>query len=244
MEQLQTTDQEVVLAELPATEQESIDGEQELQVSVTEFGKKASGIIVKTEDDFKNAAEFVKEIKKKANAVKTFFEPLKKSAYAAHQQVCSREKEMLAPLVSAEKEIKSAMAVWTEEKERERRAAEETARKAAQEQADRLLQESIELEKTGNTVAAEQKFNSAAMLEKQSGQIVIPVEKTQVSGVSQTKDWEITAVDETAVPVELNGMCIRPVDERAVLKLIKESKGKIKIPGIEYKETTKFSIRS
>ena len=37
---------------------------------------------------------------------------------------------------------------------------------------------------------------------------------------------------------------IRPVDEKAVARLIKMSKGQIKIPGIEYKETVSVSIRT
>jgi hypothetical protein len=66
-------------------------------------------------------------------------------------------------------------------------------------------------------------------------------EKT--AGVSSKKDWEIESVDSALVPVSVAGIEIRPVDIKAVLKLIRATKGAIQIPGIKVKETSVISIR-
>ena len=44
--------------------------------------------------------------------------------------------------------------------------------------------------------------------------------------------------------MELAGVLLRPVDEKAALRLIRATKGTIKIPGIEYEETYSVSIRA
>lgn len=65
----------------------------------------------------------------------------------------------------------------------------------------------------------------------------------KVKGVSKSKTWKIVGVDASHVPVEINGMVIRPVDEKAILRIIKASKGTIRIPGVIYEETTQISAR-
>ena len=67
--------------------------------------------------------------------------------------------------------------------------------------------------------------------------------RPKVKGVSSSKDWEITGIDAAKVPVEVAGTIIRPVDEKAIMRLIRASKGTIKIPGITYKVTMKMSAR-
>ena len=81
------------------------------------------------------------------------------------------------------------------------------------------------------------------MAETVASTLVIPDSSAKVHGVSHTKSYAIKSIDETKVPVEINGVCIRPVDEKAVLRLIKASKGTLKIDGIEYEETVTTSFR-
>ena len=66
----------------------------------------------------------------------------------------------------------------------------------------------------------------------------------KAAGVSTSRAWKITNIDSSKVPVEIAGAIIRPVDEKAVMALIKATKGSIKIPGIEYEETVNISIRA
>ncbi|MCQ4951053.1 hypothetical protein, partial [Bittarella massiliensis (ex Durand et al. 2017)] len=74
-------------------------------------------------------------------------------------------------------------------------------------------------------------------------QATVIMDIPRAKGVSSGKDWEIEAIDHEKVPVNFSGVEIRPVDEKAIMRLIRASKGKIQIPGIKYKETIKMSIR-
>ena len=67
--------------------------------------------------------------------------------------------------------------------------------------------------------------------------------KPKVAGVSYTKDWEIVSLNDAAVPVTFNGAVLRPVDRGAVMSLIRSSKGSVKIPGVEYRETVNTRFR-
>ncbi len=58
------------------------------------------------------------------------------------------------------------------------------------------------------------------------------------------KSCPITSIDLDKVPVTALGVLIRPVDERAVMKLIRDSHGTVNIPGITYAETPVLSFRS
>jgi hypothetical protein len=69
------------------------------------------------------------------------------------------------------------------------------------------------------------------------------IEPPKAQGVSQSKDWEIIGVDAETVPIEFMGVTLRPVDEKAVARLIRAIKGKARIPGIEYREVIKTTIR-
>ena len=52
----------------------------------------------------------------------------------------------------------------------------------------------------------------------------------------------LVGIDSAKVPIYFSGAEIRPVDEKAIMKLIKESKGTIQIPGVKYEETASISV--
>ena len=168
---------------------------------------------------------------------------MKKAAHDAHKQVCDREKQMLTPLVNAEKIIKKAMGTWALEQERKRKEEEERLRKLAEEEANRLLQQAIEADASGNHDAANAAMENASVIEQAGRTIALDVEKPKVDGVSTSTDWEIESIDASLVPIAIAGMEIRPVDEAAVKRLIKASKGKIEIPGVKYKEVVRMSFK-
>ena len=74
--------------------------------------------------------------------------------------------------------------------------------------------------------------------------MAVPVASTaKVKGVSSSKDWEIVGINDAKVPVAIAGTVIRPVDNKAIMRLIRASKGTIQIPGVTYKEVMKISAR-
>ena len=219
------------------------EGEAELSKSVTEIEFQAESIVISTEEDYQRAGEFGRLLKKKSAEVTAFFAPMKKAAHDAHKQVCDREKEMLTPLVNAEKVIKKTMGAWAMEQERKKKEEEERLRRLAKEEADRLLEQAIVAEASGNVEVAKMAMANAAVVESAGRSIVVDAPQPKAEGVSMSTDWEIVKIDSSLVPVDISGIELRPVDEAAVKRLIRMSKGTVKIPGIEYKAVAKMSFR-
>ena len=231
---------ESIVAVMP--ELEPVD-EQQLTQEVTDIEFRAESFVIQTPEDYEAAGEFGKLLKRKAAEVTGFFKPMKDSAYQAHKAVCDREKAMLTPLKNAEKIVKKTMGDCLMEQERIRREAEEAARRAAEEERERKLKEAMALEAAGDKEGAEAAVEEAVVMDEATGYSVPAPVKPKVSGVSTSKDWEITSIDTAKVPVNFNGMELRPVDQAAVMRLIRASKGSIAIPGIAYREVAKMSFR-
>lgn len=229
---------ETLVARVPTVELD----EQQLTQEVTDIEFQAESIVIKTEADYTAAGEFGKELKRKAAQVQEFFKPMKDSAYQAHKSVCDREKLMLKPLQNAEKVVKKAMGDYLDEQERKRREQEEAMRRAAEAERERKLAEAAKLEAAGDADGAEAAMSEAVVMDEAAGYTVPAVEKPKVSGVSTSKDWEIVNIDPKAVPLNFNGVELRPVDQAAVMRLIRASKGSITIPGVTYKQVAKMSF--
>jgi hypothetical protein len=221
---------------------ESAD-EQQLTAQVTDIEFRAESLVIQNDEDYAAAGEFGILLKKKAAEVTAFFKPMKDSAYQAHRAVCDREKAMLAPLKSAEATIKKTMSIYYAEKERKRREAEEAARRAAEAERERLLAEAAEKDAAGDAEGAEEAFADAVVMDEATTYTAPAVQKPKVAGVSTSKDWEIVNIDSKQVPLAVAGMEIRPVDQAAVMRLIRASKGTVEIPGIVYREVAKMSFR-
>ena len=229
-------EKETMVATVPQAE---IVDEQQLSRDVTDIEFQAESLVIQTDEDYAFAGEFGKMLKKKASQVTTFFKPMKDSAYQAHKAVCDREKAMLTPLRNAEKTVKQVMSAYIAEQERKRREAEEAARRAAEAERERKIQEAA-----GDADGAEAAFEEATIMDDAASYAVVPAAATpKVSGVSTSKDWEIVEIDPKAVPLAVAGIELRPVDQAAVMRLIRASKGQIEIPGITYRQVAKMSFR-
>jgi len=237
-----TPERESVVAVLP-DQPKTRDAELSLSRNVSTIEFEALACAIGSDGDYAAAAEFGRKVKQAASDVAEFFKPMKDAAYRAHKEVCEREKAMLLPLSRSEAAIKKAMGAYSQKKERERLAAEAEARRIAREEAERKLAAAAALEASGDVAAADSALTEALAADSISGCVYIPVAPPKADGVSAAKDWEVTSIDAAAVPVELNGFVLRPVDEKAVLRLIRASKGAARIPGVEYAEISKISIR-
>lgn len=219
------------------------DVDRKLYNEVTAYEFFTEKMVVSSDKEFDEAGRFGRLLKSKMAEVSEFFSPMKKAAHDAHKQICAREKAMLEPLKRAEGILKKAMGAYALQKEQERKAAEEAARERAREEAERKLAESIEAESVGDEEAALMAMMDAEMAETAALSIVVEGENPTAKGVSNTEDWEIVSVDERLVPVDVDGITIRPVDTGAILRLIRASKGTIEIKGIQYQPTRKISFR-
>lgn len=236
MEGKETT---VAVIETPdVTEQEKT-----LSKQVTEIEFQASAITIASEEDYQNAAGFGRMLKQRTSDVKEFWKPMKDAAHKAHAEICSKEKAMLQPLTNAEKILKNTMGAYVAEQDRKRREAEEAARRAAQEEVDRKMQEAIDLDAAGDAAGAEMAMMEAEVMDDMSESVAVAGAKPKADGASASKDWEIVDIDTNLVPTSVAGVEIRPVDKAAVMRLIRASKGSIKIEGITYKEVVKIALR-
>lgn len=232
----------VLGAEVEASgRQVTVEAQLSQQTSLIE--QKALGLVIKTDQDCVEAGEITKLIKRQQKQVRDFFEPLRIATKDAYDKVLARKKEMLAPLESAEKILKASMSRYVDEKERQRREQENAMRLLAEQEVTRKLEEAAVCEANGDELGAECAMTEAEVMDcvAVGGGIHTQVPKTK--GVSVSRDWKIVSIDDEKVPVSINGAVIRPVDEKAILRLIKATKGKIQIPGVKYKETSKISVR-
>lgn len=218
--------------------------ERSLGKEVSLIERNADGVTICDDASYAHAAEITKAIKQMQKRVKDYWEPLRVSAKKTYDDVLGKKKRMMDPLDRAEKILKGKMGGYMADKERERKAREEAARKAAQAEIDRKLAEAAAAEKNGDALEAEMAMAEAEIMDDAAVSLTVSSKAPRVSGVSTTKNWEIKSIDISKVPVELAGIILRPVDEKAALKLIRASKGTIQIPGIEYEETYAVSIRA
>jgi hypothetical protein len=190
--------------------------------------------------DYEEAAGFLKRVKGAETEVKAYWKPAKDAAAKAHKEICEKEKAMLSICESAEKILKGKMLVYSQKIEAERRAAEEEARKAAQAESDRLLAEAAKAEKSGNSMAAT--VNMAMAEQMESVKPAVQVAAPKVTGISTKKVWKARITDEKAVPTYIAGICIRPVDERALLQLHRLNPN-VEIAGVEFVQDEILAVR-
>ena len=235
-----TAPAEVVAAIIPDLQQHT---EEVMTQEVTSIEGYADSLMIITDVDYQKAGEFGRTLKQKMAEVTDFFKPMKESANKAHKDICSREKAMLAPLKNAEQILKSTMGEYAQRVEEERRKKEAAIREAARRESERKLQEAVELEKAGKKEEAADAFTEAEVMDEARSYSVPPVDKPKTAGVSASKDWEIECIDPRQVPISVNGTEVRPVDKAALMRVIRESKGKITIPGVKFKEVSRISFR-
>ena len=221
----------------------AIAAETELDQEASAIELRAQGMAVSNDTDYVCAAEMLKEIKATQKKVTEYWEPLRASAKDAYDRVLSRKKDMIDPLKSAEEILKSKMTAYSDEQERKRKAQEEALRKLAEAELEKKLAEAAAAEASGDSEAANSAMAEAEVMDDVSVGGSIGAPDVKVKGVSKSKTWKIVGVDASRVPVEINGMVIRPVDEKAILRIIKASKGTVRIPGVIYEETTTISAR-
>ena len=220
-----------------------IAAETELDREASMIELKVQSMSVSNDTDYVCAADMLKDIKATQKKVTEYWEPLRLSAKEAYDRVLDRKKDMIDPLKSAENILKKKMSDYSDEQEKRRKAQEEAMRKLAEEELKKKLDEAASAEAAGDSEAAQSAMAEAEVMEDVSASGSVTTPELRVKGVTKSKTWKIVGVDASRVPIEINGMVIRPVDEKAILRIIKASKGTVRIPGVIYQETTQISAR-
>ena len=212
----------------------------EVKQQATTLEQQAQAYQIATNEDYEEAANFLKRVKGARKQVEDYWEEPIKKAFEAHRALTAKRKQMTDTCDSAERAMKKKMLTYSKKIEAERRAAEEQARKAAQEESDRLLAEAAKAEKSGDTMQATVNMAMAEQMEsvKPTAQVVA----SKVTGVSQKKVWKVRVDDAKKVPAYISGVCIRPVDERAIMQLHRLNPN-VEIAGCEFFQTEQLAIR-
>lgn len=202
--------------------------------------KQAKDLAISSNEDYEFAGNFLKKVKVTQKSIKEYWRPAKDAAAKAHKEICEKENAMLSVCNEAEKTIKGKMVTYNERVEAERRAAEEEARKAAQKEADRLLAEAEKAESEGDSLSANIAVAQAETISEMPA--AVNIDKPKVQGVSTRKKLTAVITDESKVPSYISGICIRPVDTKAILQL-KKLNPNLEIPGISFKAESILSVR-
>ena len=218
--------------------------EADLDREVTSIEQAASSFVIANDIDYASAGDFTKNVKSVQKKVEEYWEPMRESTYKAYKAVTDHKKEMLDPLKNAEKIMKKKMGDYNMLQEKRRREQEEKLRRLAQEELDKKLAEAARAEAEGNVFDAEFAMAEAEVLDNLAQTATVTAKPLKTKGVSTTKAWAIKNIDLSKLPVEFAGVLIRPADEKAIMQLIKATKGKIQIPGVEYEETVSISVRA
>lgn len=204
---------------------------------------KVMGISVKSDSDYEVAIEMTRSVKELQRQVTDYWEPLRESTYKAYKTVTTKKKAMLDPLEKAESFLKEKVGGYLDLKEKQRREQERMMRLAAEQEMREKQKEAEKAIDAGNEVATEYAMAEAEVMENVAKAGMVESQNPKVDGVSVRKNWEIVSIDSSVVPTEFNGVEIRPVDKKLVMNLIKASKGRIQIPGVQYREKASISVK-
>lgn len=210
--------------------------EAELRNEIEPIKDYAVTLVIKSDMQNQQAAEYLKTIKAKQKIVEEFFGPLVKSSHDAWKQAVAKRKEIETPLEDAERKIKSAILRFQQDMEMERRRLQAEADAKARAEEDKKRKE---LESRAQKAEEKGKEEKADELRAKAESVVvvpqiIAPQVTKTKGVSMMDVWKYKINDINAVPREY-----MMLNESMVSKVVKATKGGIKIPGIEaYNEPT------
>ena len=221
---------------------EVFDGQISLGNDVSHLVAIAKEMTVEGEEGRNVAAQWLKSIKQMKEKVTSSWKPFKADAKAIWDRIRKQEKDMLDPLEEADQIIRAKVVDSIRREEEQKRLEAERLKELARKEAEAKLAEAEQASNDGNDAMADMALMEAEVYE-QASQTMKAEAVSKVKGVATVKDYEIVSVDKTKVPVSFSGMELRPVDEKAVKRLIKASGGTIEIPGVTYRQILLTRVR-
>ena len=187
--------------------------------------------MISTQEQYTQASEFLKSIMDAKKKVKEYWANTKKTAHDAWKNICNKENEMLNPLETAEKNIKDKIGMW----EKIQKAKAEEQKRKLEEQRQKMIEQYKNSENEDERAMAEVMENTP---------VVADVAFEKAKGISSQKTYDVEIIDESKVPIYVQGMEIRPINLSAIKKLATQSKGKIQIDGVKIIEKEIIKCRT
>ena len=177
------------------------------------------------EASFQAAGTFLRRIKALRDTIAGLFGPHITRAFDAHRALVADRKRLDAPLVDAERVLKTTLAAFTiaEERRRAAQARQQTAA-ATETRTAEIWAEVEELEGAGYHVEA---ADLATELVTASAAIVITPAPLKADGLARRQLWKYEVIDAAQVPREY-----LTVDHPKLGAVVRALKGAVQIPGV------------
>lgn len=209
-----------------------------LETKSSDLVVRAENTAVKTQEQYINAAEFLKDVKALKKEIKSTFKVMKDKTHAAHKEVCTQENKHLAPVEGVEKAINNKLAVWDDEQDRKRRIEQAKLDEKARKEREKLEERARKAEEKGNTEKAEELKEQAE--EKEFAVPVAPSTAPAVEGLTKKVTWKARVTDMSKLPDEY---IVKTPNLPMLNAVARSTKGTIKLSGVEFYAEKSFSGR-
>lgn len=229
---------------IPAQEEVAVDAVvQQIKDESNQCYAEVVELKIETPNEFNNAVKISGKIGGLKDKIAAYYSPKKKAAHEEHKKICKEEKDALEIPNRAEKLLNGAIKTYLDNLKQQAETRSKEFNEELEKQIQGYLEEATLRQKEKDFVGAEILLKQAELCEKSKNAISAELEPDVTGKIKDTCDYEITIENLSAVPVELAGVLIRPVDEKAVKSLIKKSNGTIVIPGIKYEKVTSIKVK-
>lgn len=200
--------------------------------------------IASTEDEAALKESF-KESGARQKKIKEFFKPIKQAADKAHEAVCAKEKESLAPWLAFDALAAPKLKAWADEQRRiaeeATRAANEAARKAEE---DRLLADAQHAESAGDVEGSEAILNEPV----HAPVVHVAPAIAKVQGVGTQVRYKANVKDKLALVkfIAANPQYLNAVEPNMTVlnNLARSMREMFKLPGVEALPEESFTRRT
>ena len=214
-------------------------------------GTALATIVIRTAEDRAAAGERLMQIATERKKRVDYFAPLKRLAKAAHDAICQKEHEALAPLNVADAQVRSALRLYDDAEERARKAEEERLRKIERErveaEAKRASEEAALVD--AQIAASEGRHDEAEQIlanplpfapEAPRG-IILEKAVPKTEGLNDRFVWDFTVDNLDQIPVQY---LKREANRQAILAIVKNLGYNHGIPGITVQKVRDYTTRT
>ena len=236
--------QEMTMQETFATPEQAIETAQQQ-------GTALATIVIKTTADRAAAGERLMQIATERKRRIDYFAPLKRLAKAAHDAICQKEHEALAPLSLADAQVRSALRLYDDAEERARKAEEarlrEIERQRVEAEAKKASEDAAIID--AQIAASEGRHDEAELIlsnplpfapEAPKG-IVLEKQVPKTEGLGDRFTWDFTVDDLNKIPRHF--LNIEP-NRAAIVAVLKKQGEHHGIPGITAVKQRDYTTRT
>lgn len=230
----------------------------ELESRALAVDEQARAIVIKSQEQYNAAAEFLQAIKGVQNKVRDTFKEIIAKTFAAHKEAKAQETKHLEPLLKAEAFVKNKLAIYDEEQENIRRIEEaklqreaDKKRREAEAKAEEARIAAEKARKAGDDAEAARLAAKAEKQEEKAAEIVAPVLAPRVeqpTGISFKEQWYAEVTDLMALVIAIAKgkapITFLEANMTALNKAAGANKDTLQYPGVSFKMKRIVSSKS